>query len=109
MDQQKKAGPAAFEIAEKILRTIYGDDFTGCNIRLDTVADMVQEAVEVEAVKSKLLVTVLEQIQNLSTPPQVGEINDVTHLAQILGSRADGIRILSKEALQAWAKVNKIT
>lgn len=109
MSTNNKPGHAAFQVAEKLLETLYGDDLAGCKVRLDTVAEMVQEAVEVEAAKAKMLVTVIERIHELSTPPLLNEINDMGHLAKTLGGRADGIRLLTQETLAAWSKLNAVS
>lgn len=43
-------GPAMVA-AEEVLRTIYGDDLEGCTVKLETVASIIQDAIEPDAAK----------------------------------------------------------
>ncbi len=100
-----KASKAALEAAENVLQKIYGADFQGCSVTLDSIAEIIQANLDSHTQDSTTMLSalreVLEAIELLSTPPAKSEIKDGTHLARLLGERADGIRAIAAKALEA--------
>ena len=46
MSSHEPPEPLAFVTAEDILRTIYGDDLTGCTVSLDAIAAIIDRVLE---------------------------------------------------------------
>ena len=96
---------AALDAAEQILHRIYGDDFAGCNVTLDAIAEIIQARVGDEGKGDRALtdalVEVIQAIQALATPPESSQIKSVQELANLLGERADAIRLVTGKALEA--------
>lgn len=99
------ASKAALETAEDVLHKIYGPDFQGCKVTLDSIAEIIQATLDGHTQDSSAMLSalreVLEAVELLSTPPSKSEIKDGTHLARLLGERADGIRAIAAKALEA--------
>src|SRR5438105_3621346 len=85
--------------AEKILRTIYGDDFTGCTVRLEDIAAIVNEALQAKSDVEKEVLDLYEKvvaaIQTLSSPPENAKTLGPNELRSLLGERLDAILTLA--------------
>jgi hypothetical protein len=96
--------------AEQVLRKIYGDDFTGCTVTLDSIAKIIDDHAGAGTQKDKSLIQVLtkvmEAVQFLSTPPPQPQVQDAAQLGTLLGERLDGIRDIATKALEAISSVN---
>lgn len=96
----------AMQLAEEILRTIYGDDLTGCTVSLDRIATIVSKGIKQGGQSKELLALyeqVLEAMHLLSAPPEK-MIADPTELQSILSSRLDSIRDLTTKTLDMAAR-----
>ena len=97
---------AAQKSAEEVLRRIYGDDFSGCAVRLETVAGVILHALRAETVDQPELLELFEKtlgaIELLSTPPKDQPATPV-ELQKLLSERLDRIRVLSTKALGVTA------
>ena len=96
-------------LAEEVLRTIYGDDYKGCNITPATVAATIQEGLNRVAVQHQDLFSlyekVVEAIHLLSTPPDVSKVTDANELRNLLGQRLDGIHAITTKTMKTTALV----
>ena len=96
--------------AEEVLRKIYGDDFSGCVVTLDSIASIIDKSGGTISQKDKALVEVMTQVveavQLLATPPAKDRVGDAEQLGRLLGDRLDGIRDLTTKALKALKSVN---
>ena len=104
MNSDCPAENAAAAAAEEVLRTIYGDDFTGCTVTLESVSSIIQTALEGQSADDRQLLelyeTALEGIHLLSTPPNDGPVLTPEELQSLLGSRLDAIRTLTKKIIE---------
>jgi len=93
------------ETAEKILQKIYGDDFAGCTVGLDDLAQIVDNAVQEQTELNAEIIDafkkVVEAVQLLSTPPQPGDVKDTRQLQEVLGERLDSIREITSRTIKA--------
>lgn len=101
----------AFFLAEEVLRTIYGDDYQGCKVSLDQIADVIEKALERRKVQTddllELYEKVVEAVDLLSTPPDVSKVTDPNQLRSLLGERLDGIHAVTTKTIQTTAMVRK--
>jgi hypothetical protein len=89
--------------AEEILRTIYGDDLTGCPVTLEEVATPIQQAMNETLTGAKDLLEVyekvIEAIHLLSNPPENAKTLDADALRSLLGERLDMIRSVTQRTI----------
>jgi hypothetical protein len=87
--------------AEEILRLIYGEDFEGCAVSLESVAAIVLEAIQWRAAQGKELLElhekVVEAVDLLSTPPGQQSPNEPGVLLSLLGQRLDAIHTITQK------------
>ena len=98
-DQMEAAGRAA----EEILQAIYGDDLTGCAVRLETVAAVVframRQAAEIDREMLGLYEKAVEALHLLSTPPVPGTLPAPQDMLALLSDRLDAIRQLTQKLI----------
>src|SRR5437763_10125451 len=91
----------ALLVAEEVLRTIYGDDFTGCTVSPETIANVIREAINQRAAKDQALLDLYEKVVQgihvLSTPPEAGKVTDPNALRSLLGERLDAIHAITTQ------------
>ncbi len=94
--------------AEEILRTIYGDDFKGCTVRLETIADLIDEAAKGQRAQCTELIElyekVVEGIDLLSTPPEGSKLTDPNELRNLLSERLDAIHAITTRTMETTAR-----
>lgn len=107
MSTDARVATAATATAEEILRVIYGDDLEGCAVSLDSVAAVIQTALEenlgVAGALAELHEKGFEAVQLLSTPPVDGPSLSADELRSLLGERLDQIQKLATQILTAAA------
>ncbi len=90
-------------VAEEVLRTLYGDDFKGCTVSPETIANIIREAIDQRAAKDKALLDLYEKvvqgIKVLSTPPDVSKVADPQALRTLLGERLDAIHAITTQTI----------
>jgi hypothetical protein len=90
--------------AEEVLRTIFGDDLRGCNVRLDTVAAVIRDALQQRSEEDRDLIELYEKLVEaldlLSTPPPTDKITSPEELRALLGERLDSIHALTQKTKQ---------
>ena len=86
--------------AEEVLRTIFGDDLKGCNVSLDSVGEIISQALRQRGREEGDLIDMYEKlveaIDLLSTPPDGASVSNPTELQSLLGDRLDTIHTLSQ-------------
>jgi len=96
--------------AEEILRTIYGDDFAGCTVRPETIAKIIQEAINPSLAQDQALVELYEKVVQgihlLSTPPDASKVADPDALRSLLGERLDAIHSITTQTIGATDRLN---
>ena len=97
------------QVAEEILRTIYGDDFKGCAVSPETIAKLIQEAATQRSAKDQgvleLYEKVVEGIHLLSTPPDPSKMTDPHVLRSLLGERLDAIHAITSQTIGATGRL----
>ncbi len=95
--------------AEEILRTIFGDDFRGCTVRIETIADIVYEAMAGRAAVDRELLELYEKaheaLQLLATPPADAHALGPPELRSLLGDRLDSIRNLTERIISTTTSI----
>jgi hypothetical protein len=108
MDENPKPSRAANETAEKILAAIYGEDLHNCHTTIESISPIIQETLNFETETRQVMVDALieaiRKIQMVATPPTAENIQSMETLANVLGQRADAIRVITTEILKAWEK-----
>lgn len=97
---------AAMQLAEEILRSIYGDDLLGCNVSLDSIAAIVGKGIKESGQPKELLALyeqVIEAVHQLSAPP-AKMITDPTELQTLLSTRLDSIRDIATKTRDMTAR-----
>ena len=101
---------AAF-LAEEILRTIYGDDYRGCTVNPDEIAEVVRKGLQQHQSQAddllELYEKVVEAVDLLSTPPDVSKVSDPEQLRSLLSERLDGIHAVTTKTIQTTALLRK--
>lgn len=102
---------AALAAAEEVLRHIYGDDFTGCTVSLESVASVIARVFDGFGAQQRELLEVHEKateaIHLLSTPPINGKNLTPPELQSLLGDRLDSIHALTGRILQATGSLRE--
>jgi gamma-glutamylcysteine synthetase len=95
--------------AEEILRMIYGEDFEGCTVSLESVASVIFEAMQQRASLDKELLElhekVVEAVDLLSTPPGQHSADEPGGLLSLLGQRLDAIHTITQKFNQTAALI----
>jgi gamma-glutamylcysteine synthetase len=95
--------------AEEILRLIYGEDFEGCAVSLESVAAVVMEAMQSKESMDKELLElhekVAEAVDLLSTPPGQNSPEEPGSLLSLLGQRLDSIHTITQKLNQTAALI----
>ena len=109
MNEPSPSNPLAIATAEEILRTIYGDDFAGCNVTLDQIAEIADRAMKQQEIQGRDLLElyekVIEALHLLSTPPVTENINDPTILPKLLSERLDAVHAITTKTISTTALV----
>jgi len=109
MNSNPQSDPVALQLAEDILRHVYGDDFEGCTVSLDSVASIVSKGVNEQQRGANELLDLYEKlveaIHLLSNPPEAGKITDPAEWQTFLSQRLDSIHTLTTKAMDTTARV----
>ena len=111
MNAPSQPDKAAQIVAEEILRTIYGDDFKGCTVTLDSIATIIEAGFKRQQGQARELLELYEKLVEaldlLSTPPDGGKVTDPNELRTLLSQRLDAIHALTTKTIATTARVNK--
>ena len=87
--------------SEEVLRTIFGDDLRGCNVRLETIAAIIKQGLQQRPEEDADLIDMYEKLVEaldlLSTPPDPSKIAGPDELRTLLGERLDSIHALTQK------------
>jgi len=87
--------------SEEVLRTIFGDDLRGCNVRLETIAAIIKQGLQQRSEEDADLIDMYEKLVEaldlLSTPPDRSKIAGPDELRTLLGERLDSIHALTQK------------
>jgi hypothetical protein len=89
--------------AEQVLRLIFGDDFTGCPVRLEAVAEIVSRGWQRAALEDemrRLYEAAIEALHAFSTPPAHGSHLAPEAMPALLSERLDSIHNLTQRLIE---------
>ena len=105
MEREPLAKTTARNVAEEILRIIYGDDLAGCTVSLDRITAVISgamtEQAQVDRAIAELNDKAYEAIRLLSTPPPNGPSLNADELRSLLSDRLDKIQTLANKVIAA--------
>ena len=105
MSEGERPDKLAVTAAEEVLRTIFGDDLTGCNVSLDSVAELIAQAMRQRSQEDSDLIEMYEKLVEalnlLSTPPDPSLVTGPDQLRSLLGERLDAIHALTQRTQKA--------
>jgi hypothetical protein len=104
----EKPDKASLQAAEDVLRTIYGDDFAGCTVSLEKIAEVIADSSQQErAERSELLglyEKLVEAIHLLSKAPDKSKVSEPAELHKLLSERLDTIHALTTKTIDTTAR-----
>ncbi len=108
MSETPKTDELASFLSEEVLRTIYGDDFKGCSVRLDDIARVIRDGLSKGRTQARELVElyekVVEAIHLLSTPPDSQAVTDPNELRSLLSQRLDAIHAVTSRTMHTTSR-----
>src|SRR5258708_4435324 len=111
MNTNPQPDKLAVFLAEEILRTIYGDDYHGCQVSPDDIAALIHKGLGQRQTQTEELLElyekVVEAVDLLSTPPDPAKVTDPEQLRKLLGERLDGIHAVTTKTIQTTALVRR--
>lgn len=109
MNSAPQSDPVALQLAEDILRHIYGEDLKGCTVSLESVASIIAGGISQQQRGANELLDLYEKlveaIHLLSNPPETGKIRDPAEWQTFLSQRLDSIHALTTKAMETTARV----
>ncbi len=109
MNSAPQSDPIALQLAEDILRHIYGEDLKGCTVNLESVASIITGGISQQQRGANELLDLYEKlveaIHLLSNPPETGKISDPAEWQTFLSQRLDSIHALTTKAMETTARV----
>jgi hypothetical protein len=109
MNSAPQSDPVALQLAEDILRHIYGEDLKGCTVSLESVASIITGGISQQQRGANELLDLYEKlveaIHLLSNPPETGKISDPAEWQRFLSQRLDSIHALTTKAMETTARV----
>lgn len=109
MNSSPQQDPVALQLAEDILRHIYGDDLKGCPVNLESVATIISDGVGEQQRRAHELIDLYEKLVEalhlLSNPPETGKINNPAEWQTFLSQRLDTIHTLTTKTIETTARV----
>ena len=109
MNSAPQPDPIALQLAEDILRHIYGEDLKGCAVSLESVASIITGGISQQQRGANELLDLYEKlveaIHLLSNPPETGKISDPAEWQTFLSQRLDSIHALTSKAMETTARV----
>ena len=109
MSSPSESDPVALQLAEDVLRHIYGDDLNGCTVNLEGVAEIIRKGINQQQKGANEMIDLYERLVEalhlLSNPPEAGKINDPTEWQTFLSQRLDSIHALTTKTMETTARV----
>jgi hypothetical protein len=109
MNSTPQSDPVALQLAEDVLRHIYGEDLKGCSVSLESIASIITKGINQQQRGANELLDLYEKlveaIHLLSSPPETGKISDPAEWQTFLSQRLDSIHALTTKAIETTARV----
>jgi len=109
MNSPPHSNPVALQLAEDVLRHIYGDDLKGCPVSLESVASILAKGISQQQGGANELLDLYEKLVEalhlLSNPPDAGKISDPAEWQKFLSQRLDSIHALTTKAIETTTRV----
>jgi hypothetical protein len=109
MNSSPEQDPVAVQLAEDVLRHIYGDDLKGCTVSLDSVASIISSGLSQQQTRAHELIDLYEKLVEalhlLSNPPEAGKISNPAEWQTFLSQRLDTIHTLTTKTMETTARV----
>ena len=113
MSSTPQSDPVALQLAEDVLRHIYGEDLKGCAVSLESVASIIARGIIQQQRGAHELLDLYEKLVEalhlLSSPPGGGKIGDPAEWQQFLSQRLDSIHVLTTKAMETTARIRPKT
>ncbi len=110
MDSNSQPERLAMVAAEEVLGAIYGDDFNGCTVSLESIATIIDAMMKQSAAQDQSMLDmygqVIEALHLLSTPPDATKVTGPDKLRSLLGERLDSIHALTKKTIETIIRLN---
>src|SRR5438105_107784 len=102
-DKPKPEEKLPSQLAEEILRVLYGDDFKGCTVHPDQIAAVINAGLKPLQMQTNQLMElyekVVEAIDLLSTPPDPAKVGTPEQLRALLTERLDTIHSVTTKTI----------
>jgi hypothetical protein len=109
MSSTPQSNPVALQLAEDVLRHIYGEDLKGCPVSLESIASIVAKGINQQQHGANELLDLYEKLVEalhlLSNPPESGKIDNPAEWQKFLSQRLDSIHALTTKAMETTARV----
>jgi hypothetical protein len=109
MSSPPQSDPVALQLAEDVLRHIYGDDLKGCPVTLESIAPIVAKGISQQQRGANELLDLYEKLVEalhlLSNPPDAGKISDPAEWQEFLSQRLDSIHALTTKAMETTSRI----
>src|SRR6267154_1620856 len=109
MNSAPQPDPIALQLAEDVLRHIYGEDLKGCTVSLESVASIITRGISQQQRGASDLLNLYEKLVEalhlLSSPPDGGKTSDPAEWQKFLSQRLDSIHALTTKAMETTARI----
>jgi hypothetical protein len=109
MNPTPQSDPVALQLAEDVLRQIYGEDLKGCAVSLESIASIIAKGINQQQRGAHELLDLYEKLVEalhlLSNPPETGKISDSAEWQTFLSQRLDSIHALTTKAMETTERV----
>jgi hypothetical protein len=109
MNSTPQPDPVALQLAEDVLRHIYGEDLKGCTVSLENVASIIARGLSQQQRGANELLDLYEKLVEalhlLSNPPESGKISEPAEWQTFLSQRLDSIHTLTSRAIETTNRV----
>jgi hypothetical protein len=108
MSENRKLDELASSLTEEVLRKIYGDDFKGCTVNPNDIAQVIHDGLATNRTQARELIElyekVVEAVHLLSTPPDGTSVTDPNELRSLLSQRLDAIHAITTRTMQTTSR-----
>ena len=109
MNSTPQSDPVALQLAEDVLRHIYGEDLKGCTVSLESIAAIITKGINQQQHGANELLDLYEKLVEalhlLSNPPESGKTSDPAEWQKFLSQRLDSIHALTTKAIETTDRV----
>jgi len=109
MNSTPHSDPVALQLAEDILRHIYGEDLKGCSVSLESIASIITRGINQQQRGAIDLIDLYEKLVEalhlLSNPPESSKTNDPAEWQTFLRQRLDSIHALTTKTMETTARI----